>query len=223
MQKIIGLLGVKGSGKDTCAGYLVSLKGFRRIGFADALYQEVADAYGVTVDFLGNRETKETPLERLALKRCADPAFVRCVAEELGWGASASEEQLALPQSPRLVLQLWGTEYRRRRGVDSYWLDIVAAAIRSNPQTSFVVTDVRFLNEFNFIGALGGLRVRIRRQDLEAREAAERQKNGRAAHPSETELLNQPTDAEIFNVEGHPESLREGILQVVQAPAPALA
>ncbi len=213
MQKVIGLLGVKGSGKDTCAQYLIDQLGFRRIGFADALYKEVADAFGVTVAFLGNRDTKETPLPELALSRCADQAFVTAVAEELGW-TQTTPELLAQPQSPRFVLQLWGTEYRRRRGVDSYWLDQVKAAIESNPTVSFVVTDVRFLNEFRFIAEQGGVRVRIRRPELEAREAAERAKFGRAAHPSETELLTVTTDAEILNVEGNPLSLREGILAV---------
>jgi len=214
MQKVVGLLGVKGSGKDTCAQYLIDMAGFRRIGFADALYQEAADAFGVTVAFLNNRNTKETPLPELALSRCKDPAFQACVAEEMGW-AQTTPELLAQPQSPRFVLQLWGTEYRRRRGVDSYWLDQVSAAIRAYPTDSFVVTDVRFLNEFNFIGQCGGLRVRIRRPELEAREAAERAKNGRAAHPSETELLGEVADAEIFNIEGQPESLRDGILSAV--------
>ncbi len=214
MRNVVGLLGVKGSGKDTCARYLVDILGYCRIGFADALYQEVADAYGVTVEFLGNRDTKETPLHELALARCKDAAFVRCVMEELGL-SELTEANLDEPRSPRFVLQLWGTEYRRRRGVDSYWLDKVRDAIDAQPLQSFVVTDVRFLNEFNFIGAMGGLRVRIRRLELEAKEAAERSKNGRAAHPSETELLSVATDAEIVNIEGQPESLREGILHAV--------
>lgn len=214
MQKVVGLLGVKGSGKDTCAQYLIDMAGFRRIGFADALYQEVADAFGVTVAFLGNRNTKETPLAELALNQCNDKGFKQCVAEEMGW-QGVTPALLAQPQSPRFVLQLWGTEYRRRRGVDSYWLDQVAVAIEAHPLDSFVVTDVRFLNEFNFIGQRGGMRVRIRRPELEAREAAERAKNGRAAHPSETELLGEAADVEIFNIEGRPESLRDGILAAV--------
>lgn len=215
MRKVVGLLGVKGSGKDTCAKFLVDEFGFRRVGFADALYQEVADAFGVTVEFLGNRETKETPLPQLSLAKCKDADFVRCFAEEVGWDLS-SGAFLSEPNSPRHVLQLWGTEYRRRRGIDSYWLDKVKELIDSEPQTNFVVTDVRFSNEFNFIGSMGGKRIRVRRPELEAKEEAERSRAGRAAHPSETELLGKPTDAEVHNVEGRPESLREGIVAALQ-------
>ena len=217
MRKIVGLMGVKGSGKDTGARYLTEELGFVRIGFADALYKEVADAFGVTVEFLGNRDTKESDLPQLALAHCRDAAFVRAVREEEGAEAFPDYEQFLLaPRSPRFVLQLWGTEYRRRRGVDSYWLDIVQAAIEANPQRSFVVTDVRFNNEANFIEAMRGTLIRVRRPDLEAREAAERSKNGRAAHPSETELLTRRVDHEVVNVEGHPDSLRQGIFAALE-------
>ena len=214
MRNIIGLMGVKGSGKDTCAQYLINLLGYKRIGFADALYREVADTFDVTVEFMGRRETKETDLPELALQNCKDTAFVQCVAEELQWD-DLTPERLAKPLSPRFVMQLWGTEYRRRRGQDSYWLDRVTAALDAEPEQDFVITDVRFLNEFNFVGQHGGKRVRIRRPMLEEAEARDRALNGRSAHPSETELLGQTADAEVFNVEGNPDSLREGILKAV--------
>lgn len=215
MQRVIGLLGVKGGGKDTTASFLVKFAGFKRIGFADALYREVAEAFGVTVEFLGNRNTKETPLPELALAHCRDAAFVQCVVEELKLDTT-DDKHLLVPLSPRVVMQLWGTEYRRRRGVDSYWLDKVYAALKAEPNQSFVVTDVRFKNEFNFIHSIGGVNVRIRRPELEAKEALERAKNGTAAHSSETELLTVTADAEITNEEGNPESLRGGILAVAQ-------
>ena len=211
MSHVIGLLGVKGCGKDTCARYLVDLHGYVRVSFAGKLYMEAADAFGVSVAFLENRDTKETPLPELALINCSDAAFVRCVCEELGWGYPPTPEQWRQPHSPRFVLQLWGTEYRRRRGVDSYWLDKVKAIIDEDPTQNYVVTDVRFNNEANFIEANGGVLVRIRRPVLEAKEAAERTKNGRAAHPSETELLTRPVYLEIENVEGQPDSLLLGI------------
>lgn len=212
MRKVIGLLGVKGSGKDTCAKFLVDLQDFKRIGFADTLYQEVADAFGVTTAFLGNRDTKETPLSELSLVNCKDTKFSECVFDELHLPQAERQAALFDPQSPRFVLQLWGTEYRRRRGVDSYWLDQVDAAIQAEPLTSFVVTDVRFMNEFSYIKSIGGSLVRIRRPTLEASEALERAKKGSAAHPSETELLSVVTNAELMNVEGSPDSLRSGIL-----------
>lgn len=217
MQKIVGLLGVKGSGKDTAAQFLVSSRGYRRIGFADALYKEAANAFGVTVEFLNNRDTKETDLPQLALSVCQDRVYAACVEHCLRLGGSLTPEELEAPRSPRFILQFWGTEYRRRgvpglcEGADSYWLDKVKAVIVDNPDTSFVVTDVRFRNEFNFVREIGGMLARVRRPELEAREALERAKSGRAAHGSETELLDANVDVDLNNPEGQPSVLRDAI------------
>lgn len=223
MRQIVGMMGLRGSGKDTSARYLID-QNYIRIGFADALYKEVADAFGVTVEFLGNRDTKETDLPQLSLARCQEAGFVKEVLKLAGFGYKSRKEMLA-PRSPRFILQLWGTEYRRRgeSGRDSYWLDIVRDAIEALPERSFVVTDVRFNNEADFIEAIGGILVRVRRVELEIREAADRRKNGRAAHPSETELLNRKVGHELFNIEGQPEALREGILRAVGLQEPKTA
>ena len=218
MRQIVGMMGLRGSGKDTTARYLIE-QNYVRMGFADALYQEIAQAFGVTVEFLGNRDTKESDLPELSLARCQDAGFVKEVLKLAGYSYKRRKEMLA-PRSPRFILQLWGTEYRRRgeNGRDSYWLDIVRAAIDASPDRSFVITDVRFNNEADFIEAIGGILVRVRRPELEAREAADRKKNGRAAHPSETELLTRKVNHELFNLEGQPEALRHGILSAVGLP-----
>lgn len=245
-MKVLGLLGVKGSGKDTMAKYLVDAFAFTRLGFADALYQQVADAYGTSVAALNKRETKESPLGFLSLSRCADIHFVevaltkltrsrRVVRAALQFVSTGQmpphapsrrvKELLNCARSPRWTLQLWGTEYRRtsKYGVDSYWLDIVAAAIDAAPSKKFVITDVRFLNEARFVDGLGGKLMRIRRPALEAKEAADRARRGTAAHPSEVELLTYVVPFEVVNKEGDPDSLLAGVgqlgLQVLAAAA----
>lgn len=219
MQQIIGLLGAKGAGKDTAAAHLVATRGFVRAAFADKLYREVAEAFGVTVEFLGHRDTKETDLTELSLLNCSDKAFVNCVFEELA--VSGSIADLEAPRSPRFIMQLWGTEYRRKRGVDSYWLDQVSAIMAANPGKSFVVTDVRFPNEAKFISVRGGQLVRIRRPELEAIEAQNRAANGTSAHPSETAMLNYAVDAEALNPEGQPDVLYQSIDELVPLSAHA--
>lgn len=282
-QVVIGMMGVKGSGKDTCARYLVEECGFVRIGFADELYRQVEETFGVPNWLLSDRRGKEANLPHLALRHCKDEDFVLAVYEEeelrsapcsartvakmlkvspgtvRRWAragrltatytshetgrtgyrltdvlrqlnrpmvdllqAPGYDAFLDAPRSPRYILQLWGTEYRRRRGVDSYWLDIVAAAIAAQPSRHFVITDVRFNNEANFVEGLGGVLVRIRRLQLEAKEALERAKRGSAAHPSETELLTRTVSHEVENIEGKPEALREGIFAVLANQAPEL-
>lgn len=223
-SNIVGLIGVKGAGKDTCAAYLVNEHNFMRVAFADALYKEVADAFGVSVEFLGNRSTKETDLPQLSLANCRDEAFVRVVLAHAGYSYKRRKEMRA-PRSPRFIMQLWGTEYRRRSagGWDSYWLDKVQAIIDANPGRSFVITDVRFNNEGNFVEDRDGILVRIRREELEALEAANRARNGTAAHSSETEMLARVVAAELFNIEGKPEVLRDGIIAALGLALPIAA
>lgn len=229
MRVIVGLIGVKGCGKDTAAQPLVQACGFQRIGFADALYREATQAFGVEVASFETRATKELAQPHLALKYCKDPLYVRCVLAHLGFlGADADvlEQQMAVPRSPRVTLQCWGTEYRRRGfpgvhvGEDSYWLDTVRRVMQAQPERSFIVTDVRFLTEYRFIRECHGTLVRVRRPALEARAALERARNGTAAHPSETELLDIVVDAEVQNTEGQPSCLIDAMLELHASLAP---
>lgn len=239
MRMVIGMVGAKGSGKDTCAAVLVKELGFKRVAFADKLYKEAADAYGVSVAFLGNRDTKETDLAALSLERCTNLHFVEVALETAVTSkpvrASAlsvlsgngylphvsrrrARQALKAARSPRWVLQLWGTEYRRKSkyGWDSYWLDVIRALVNAEPEANFVITDVRFNNEGDYVELeLGGVLYRTRRPALEAREAAERAAKGRAAHPSETEMLNRKVSVELVNREGMLDELREQLLKAV--------
>jgi hypothetical protein len=211
MQQVVGLIGLKGSGKDTAASFLKA-RGFVRVAFADALYQEVADTYGVQLDLLQNRDTKETPLEALALKHCRDSRFIAVCRRLDPYGTN--EEFLEKWRSPRQILQWWGTDYRRKIDKDSYWLDLIRGIINAYPETDFVITDVRFPNEADFVTALGGKLARIRRPSLDALAALERESSGTFAHPSETALLDWVTDYEFINEDGNPERLKDEILQV---------
>ena len=221
---IIGMLGAKGAGKDTVAERLVKYHGFIRVGFADELYRQVANTFGVTVDFLGNRTTKESPLPELALKNCADPEFVK-IALEIAkkekvpglkglflrlYNSFSNSYLLNAPRSPRWTLQLWGSEYRRiAGGNDSYWLNIVKDVISKNPTANYVITDVRFKNEATFTTSFGGILVRVRRKKIDEAErlARESKRANGSLHISETEMIDYPVTATLDNVEGQPDSL----------------
>jgi hypothetical protein len=232
-MRVLGLLGVKGSGKDTMGKYLIDNFGFERIGYADELYKQVAAAYSTTTACLNRRDTKETELPFLSLDRCRDVQFVEVALQALVRTSSLRKACLhfyatgkSLPhvaarrvrqvmqssRSPRWTLQIWGTEYRRtgKYGVDAYWLDIVAAQIAKRPAQRFVITDVRFINEARFVEHIGGDLMRVRRPAIEEKEAAERATKGTAAHPSEVELLTYSVPFEVINIEGDPDSLKKG-------------
>lgn len=202
MQKVVGLVGLRGSGKDTAAQFLVDL-GWRRIAFADALYIEVAEAFGVTVEFLQRRETKETPQPELALVKCQDQMFVgRFLAHEDAKAFEAGAtldpvEQLLKPRSPREILQVWGTEYRREMCGDEYWRAKVRTLVKAHPEVNFVIPDVRFPDEGVLVETdLGGELGRISRPGLGGAD------DKALLHASEVAMLDYPITKVFLNEEG---------------------
>lgn len=186
---IIGLIAAKGAGKDSLAAAMAAL-GYTRLAFADALYAEVADAYGCTVADLQVRETKESPQPWLAPAVCRNKDFaLYCEGYLAREGRTGGRQE---PMSPREVLQQWGTF--RRQTDKEYWLKQVENVLRS-PEAAgmkYVITDVRFANEAVRVEALGGALVRIRRKSAEDAAAGD-------THPSETELRNRATDYTVDN------------------------
>lgn len=191
---LLGLAGAAGAGKDAVADYLVQRYGFVKFSFSDALYREVAAAFGLPDDsLLRDRETKEKALACLRLEYCQDEEFV-----ELVRGMFAPEDHSVLtPYSPRQILQWWGTQYRRAQA-PNYWVDQAeqwVAAMYDFPQFPehrpqlFVNTSVRFPNEHAWIKELEGNVWHLRR-DAAAPVAG---------HVSETPLPVLDGEREIFN------------------------
>lgn len=154
---IIGLAGPAGSGKDTVADLLVAHHGYTKLAFADALRAEVCAAFRVPLSTLTERETKEHPLSALALKHCADDAFIDRMVYVLRQttGKYTTMDDLSTPRSPRQIMQWWGTDYRRAQN-EAYWRDRMEDALyllwhRSEQETPVAITDVRFPDEANIL------------------------------------------------------------------------
>jgi hypothetical protein len=195
---LLGLAGHAGAGKDTVADYLVTKYGFVKFSFSDALYREVAAAYGLeSEDLLRDRDTKDTPQSILALENCNNAGFVAIATDELEKRSviSAGKYQSL---SPRQVLQLWGTEYRRALDAN-YWVqqaeDWIAAVwgIFQYPEQRpqfFVNTSVRFPNERAWVRKFQNGNVwHIRRAGLTPVNS----------HVSETPLEVLDHERELFN------------------------
>lgn len=134
--KIIGICGLIGSGKDTIADYLVNFHGFRRDSYAGTLKDAVAAVFGWDRDLLEGR-TKQAR----AWREQVDP-----------WWA----ERLSMPDlTPRLILQLWGTEVCRHGFHDDIWIASVENKLRSC-KDDIVISDCRFPNEIQSIRRAGG-------------------------------------------------------------------
>jgi hypothetical protein len=142
---IIGICGLIGSGKGTVADFLVEQRGFTKISFADRLKDGVASVFGWDREMLeGNTDDSRAWREKV------DPYW---------------STELGNPVTPRLVLQLFGTDCMRNGFYDGIWVSLVKKQLLENPDSNFVIPDVRFENEAEMIRSIGGQLWRVKRGD----------------------------------------------------------
>lgn len=138
---IIGVCGFIGSGKDTIADYLVNIHQYRRESFANSLKDAVSQVFGWDRMMLEGR-TKQS-------REWRDQVDT--------WWA----QRLNMPElTPRLMLQLWGTEVCRRGFHDDIWIASLENKIR-NSTDDIVISDCRFPNEIKAIRNQGGVVIRV--------------------------------------------------------------
>lgn len=183
---IIGLVGFIGSGKGT-VGEILESKGFKRDSFAAPLKDAVSTIFGwnralLEGDTKDSREWREKN----------DPFW---------------SEKFGKPFSPRMALQLMGTEAGREIFHRDIW---VISLFHRSQGKNIVVTDVRFKNEIDFIQRNGGFVVRVKRgndpnwYDIAARANAGEEQALMAMemseiHRSEWDWCGSKFDYEICN------------------------
>lgn len=138
---IIGLVGFIGAGKGSVADILTRKLGFQKESFANAVKDAVAPIFGWDRKMLEG-DTKESRLWR--------------ESDDLWWS-----EKLGKPFSPRLALQLMGTESGRNVFHKDVW--VLSLLRRTDPAKNYVLADVRFPNEIDMIRDAGGKVVRVKR------------------------------------------------------------
>ena len=188
---IIGICGFIGSGKDTVADYLVNFHEFRRESFANTLKDACAAVFGWDRTMLEGR-TKEAREWREQV----DP-----------WWA----ERLNMPTlTPRLMLQLWGTEVCRRGFHDDIWIASLENKLRTS-KDDVVISDCRFPNEISSIKKAGGKIIWVQRgplpewydlavqENLHGSETAKFELIKRKVHASETSWVGTDFDVILDN------------------------
>ena len=190
MTKLIGICGFIGSGKDTAADYLVNIHGFRRDSFAATLKDAVAAVFGWDREMLEGR-TKHAREWREQIDT---------------WWA----QRLEMPNlTPRLVLQLWGTEVCRKGFHNDIWIASVENKLRTS-QDNIVISDCRFPNEIKAIKSAGGKVIWVQRgilphwhdvavQANKGSESAQRFLAQEGIHASETAWVGTNFDYIVDN------------------------
>lgn len=122
MKKVILLNGLPRSGKDTCADYLVAEHGYKKFSFAAALKEIMAITLGVSVEQL-----EELKNENMILYTLGSDTVSTSVRE---------------------VLQRFGTEGMKPFFGHDVWAKLLYDKIRSSRSDKIVVSDFRFLVEY---------------------------------------------------------------------------
>ncbi len=142
---IIGLVGFIGAGKGTVADILCDRHDFLKESYANSLKDACAIIFGWNREMLeGNTPESRTWREQ----------------DDKWWS-----EKLGKPFSPRLALQLMGTEAGRDVFHPDLWVHTVMRRCEQAPWNNYVIADVRFPNEIKAIKDSGGKVIRVRRGD----------------------------------------------------------
>jgi hypothetical protein len=141
---IVGISGLIGSGKNTVSALLTEKYGFRKDSFAASLKDVCASMFDWPRDLLEG----ESPESR------------KWREEVDNWWS----EKLNIPNlTPRLALQLMGTDVMRNHFNESVWFLTMENRIRKNPTQDVVISDVRFPNEIKFVQERGGVMIKVSR------------------------------------------------------------
>jgi hypothetical protein len=139
---LVGVLGFIGSGKGTVGDLLSNSYAFQQVSFAEHLKDVTATMFGwprhlLEGDTDESRKFREEP-----------DAF---------WS-----KKMGKTFTPRLALQLMGTEAGRKVFHENFWVLSLEKKISSN-SGNFVVTDVRFKNEIDWVHQNNGILIEVRR------------------------------------------------------------
>lgn len=205
MRKIIGITGLKGSGKDTIAKIICDNDpSFVTLAFADCVKDVASVMFGWSREMLSgrtveSREWREQP--------------------DIYWSNAFGFEF-----TPRRALTTIGTDIVRPTFLKHIWDLNVKKKILEDNEHNFVITDVRFPNELEMLRSIGGTIVRVERGDRpEYWEAAEKYNKGMdltekekamldAVHPSERDWIEVDNPDCIFFNNSTISALQENVL-----------
>ena len=140
---IIGLVGFIGAGKGSIADLLVDRHDYVKESFANSVKDACATIFG------WNRAMLEGDTQ-----------------ESRAWREQPDEwwsKKLGRELSPRLALQLMGTEAGRDVFHPDLWVHTAMRRCENAPYHNYVIADVRFPNEIDAIRNSGGKIIRVRR------------------------------------------------------------
>jgi hypothetical protein len=173
---LIGLIGSKGSGKDTCADYLVEKFHYHKVAFGDPVKEICKLLFNLSNDRLENRHLKEQ----------IDPH----------WNISPRNmfQRIGTEFGQELVFTIF-PELNDKIDKKHLWITLLSEKMGKlngndyNLKINHVISDIRFKHEVDFIKQRGGQVLKINRPNLKMNDI----------HKSENEL--DTIDASLIDYE----------------------
>ena len=149
--EIVGLSGLAGSGKGECSLSLRENLGFTEIAFADKLKSLTSELFALDINMLRaetpqDRAEREEPIRRLS--KDGTPRSGRWLLQEVG-----NKIRTVYPE-------VW-VEYVGHKMISKF-----DSVLRDNKNDRFVIPDVRYQNEFDFINSIGGTIIDVQRGEM---------------------------------------------------------
>lgn len=198
-MKLIAFTGAPRVGKSEASDYMVRTgDNYVKHTIARGLYEEVANAFHVTVAQLCSDEWKRGSVPMLALEHCRDPEFQRLI-QELETPERPGVKRildgciLDKARSSRFILQRWASEYRRAQN-PRYWVNQFGEDLRLDLGKNIAVCDLRedleaqFLEEYATMHGYSTLIINI-----------ESWRNLKTNHSSDNGVSAQYIDATVQN------------------------
>jgi hypothetical protein len=196
---VIGICGVRNSGKNTVGNWLTEHKHFSQASFAAPLKEMAKIAFPQLTEeqLYGNSKHRE---ESLGIRmRGLDPSTGEPLLQlfEHGEEYFLDKDGRRYPAelTPRVILQTLGTEWGRRL-YQNIWTDACLHKIYQSDVERWCITDCRFQNEMEAIRDRGGILVRL---DRGVAQAYVEEARG-SLHPSESDLLALSADFFDFTI-----------------------
>ena len=149
MKILIGLCGVKFSGKTTAFNIIKDLyPQVQEIQLAKKLKDECSRIFKVKRELFDDSQLKEVPLEMpIYLTAEAVTEMVEAFGIKVDYDTHVRKHVGMILESPRRIAQYAGTEILRACGED---IHCIGATMNLPHEGVFVITDMRFPNEFDF-------------------------------------------------------------------------
>ena len=171
LPKLIGLSGIKRSGKDTAGDYLIKNHNYIKYSFAGALKKACGEIF-----MFDYEQTDGSKKEDYDERWNINP---RKVFQRFGTELFRDSLEYFFPEMKHLKNNFWIYRFK-------IWYQ---EQIKKNPNVRIVVTDVRFINEADIIKELGGIIIKINRNNLKNIDN----------HSSEINILNIKEDYKVNN------------------------